>query len=103
MLDVIDYRPFWKKIKLIQSEYKLKAGNLRGAQPSYTPQSYAAQPNYAQQQAAPAYAPQQAQPVAQPQQPEYNNNYNNINYVAQYQPTTANPRVHHPGENAILY
>lgn len=81
-----------------------RPGNLRGGQPSYAAQSnYAAQPNYAQQPAPQAYTPQ-AQPAPQPQQPvpDYNN-YNNVNYVAQYQPTTANPRVHHPGQIEIAH
>lgn len=76
-------------------------GNLRGAQPSY--QNYNAQPAYQQPAPQQAYQPQ-SQEVPQQQQPQqtvpsYNNNYNNINYVAQYQSTTPNPRVHHPGNS----
>lgn len=74
-------------------------GNLRGAQPSY--QNYNAQPAYQQPaQQQPAYTAQSQEAPQQPQQtvPSYNNNYNNINYVSQYQSTTPNPRVHHPGK-----
>lgn len=63
-------------------------GNLRsGAQPHYVQHQHQHQPA----------APQQYNAQPQPQQPIPNYNINHLNNYAQYQSTTPNPRIHHPG------